>query len=289
MKTVLITGTSSGIGRATAAEFLRREWTVYATARNAADIAALGEAGCETAELDVTSDADVDRVVERILEETGRIDCLVNNAGYAQYGPLEDVPVDALEDQFEVNVYGPHRLTRTVLPHMRDRKTGTVVSVSSVLGRLATAGAGAYAGSKHALEAMCDALRLEVDEYGVDVVVVEPGPVRTRFGERADAELERLDRSEDRLDALARGDNLAAHEDYESVYSLIEDSSLLSSGDDVGVHPAAVATVIADAAATAHPDSRYAVGSTARLIMLARHLPDRWRDAAYRLVRWVVT
>jgi NAD(P)-dependent dehydrogenase (short-subunit alcohol dehydrogenase family) len=136
---------------------------------------------------------------------------------------------------------------------------------------------------------MCDALRLEVDEYGVDVVVVEPGPVRTRFGERADAELERLDRSEDRLDALARGDNLAAHEDYESVYSLIEDSSLLSSGDDVGVHPAAVATVIADAAATAHPDSRYAVGSTARLIMLARHLPDRWRDAAYRLVRWVVT
>ncbi|MFB6150795.1 MAG: SDR family NAD(P)-dependent oxidoreductase [Haloarculaceae archaeon] len=272
-KTALITGTSSGVGRATAAEFLRREWTVYATARDADDVADLADAGCKTAELDVTDGDAVERVVDRVLDETGRIDCLVNNAGYAQYGAIEDIPVDALGDQFDVNVYGPHRLTRAVLPSMRERGTGTVVNVSSVQGRIATAGGGAYAGSKHALEAMSDALRNEVDEHGVDVVLVEPGPVRTAFGDRADDQLARLERSGA----------------YESLYALIEDTSVLASGGDTGVHPSAVAAVVADAACTSDPDPRYPVGRTARLTLAARHLPDRWRDAAYRLVRWVLT
>jgi NAD(P)-dependent dehydrogenase (short-subunit alcohol dehydrogenase family) len=288
-KTALITGTSSGVGRATAAHFLRREWTVYATARDTDDVADLDDAGCETAELDVTDDAAVERVVDRVIEETGRIDCLVNNAGYAQYGPSEHVPTAALHDQFDVNVYGPHRLTRAVLPHMRERETGTIVNVSSVQGRVAPAGAGAYAGSKHALEAMSDALRQELDEYGVDVVVVEPGPVRTNFDDRADAELDRLDRSTDRLDAIARGDDIDSPDEYADLYELIADSNLLASGGDVGAHPSAVARVIGDAACSSDPDPRYAVGSTARLLMLARHLPDRWRDSATRLVRWLVT
>jgi NAD(P)-dependent dehydrogenase (short-subunit alcohol dehydrogenase family) len=172
---------------------------------------------------------------------------------------------------------------------MRERRTGTVVNVSSVQGRVSGAGVGAYAGSKHALEAMSDALRLELDEYGVDVVVIEPGAVRTRFGDRAVGQLDRLDRAEDRLDALARGDDIDDYDAYEPVYDLIEDSSLLASGGDVGIHPSAVATVIVDAASTSDPDPRYVVGSTARLLLLSRHLPDRWRDAVYRLVRWVVT
>jgi len=272
-KTALITGTSSGIGRATAAHFLRREWTVYATARDTDDVADLAEAGCETARLDVTNDDDVERVVDRILDETGRVDCLVNNAGYGQYGPLEDVTTDALHDQFDVNVYGPHRLTRAVLPNMRERETGTVVNVSSVQGRLSTAGSGAYSGSKHALEAMSDALRLELEPYGVDVVVVEPGPVRTAFGDRVDDEIAGLDRSGA----------------YDSVYDLLADSNVLASGGDVGVHPSDVATVIGDAVCTSDPAPRYPVGPTARALVAARHLPDRWRDAAYRLVQWVVT
>ncbi|PSP32742.1 oxidoreductase [Halobacteriales archaeon QH_10_67_22] len=272
-KTALITGTSSGIGRATAAHFLRREWTVYATARDTDDVADLAEAGCETARLDVTNDDDVERVVDRILDETGRVDCLVNNAGYGQYGPMEDVTTDALHDQFDVNVYGPHRLTRAVLPNMRERETGTVVNVSSVQGRLSTAGSGAYSGSKHALEAMSDALRLELEPYGVDVVVVEPGPVRTKFGDRVDDEIDGLDRS------IA----------YESVYDLLADSNVLASGGDVGVHPSDVATVIGDAVCTSDPAPRYPVGPTARVLVAARHLPDRWRDAAYRRVQWVVT
>jgi NAD(P)-dependent dehydrogenase (short-subunit alcohol dehydrogenase family) len=272
-KTALITGCSSGIGRATAVDFLRREWTVYATARDTDDVADLAEAGCETAELDVTSDADVERVVDRVLSEAGRIDCLVNNAGYAQYGPMEDVPVDALHDQFDVNVYGPHRLTRAVLPNMRERGTGTVVNVSSVQGRIATAGSGAYSGSKFALEAMSDALRVEVEEFGIDVVLVEPGPVATRFGDRADSEVDRLDRSAG----------------YGDLYALFEDTDVLASGNDFGVHPSEVAAVIADAACASDPDARYPVGTLATATIATRHLPDSLRDAGYRLVRWVLS
>ncbi|MEF8906447.1 MAG: SDR family oxidoreductase [Haloarculaceae archaeon] len=272
-KTALITGASSGIGRATAAAFLRRDWRVYATARDTDDVADLADAGCATARLDVTDDDAVDRVVDRVVDETGRIDCLVNNAGYAQYGPVEDVPVDALHDQFDVNVYGAHRMVRAVLPHMRRRRRGTVVNVSSPQGRVASAGMGAYAASKAALESLSDSLRVEAAAYDIEVVLVEPGPVRTAFGNRADDELLRLER---------RGN-------YESVYDLITDSNLLASSGDTGLHPSEVAHVIVDAASTSDPDPRYVVGSTARLVVAARHLPDRWRDGAYRLVDWLVS
>jgi len=175
-KTVLITGCSSGIGRATALAFLDEEWSVWATARDEDDVADLADEGCRTAELDVTNARDCERVVERVLDTEGRIDCLVNNAGYGQFGPLENVSLEELHAQFDVNVYGPHRLVREALPHMRERGDGTIVNVSSVSGRIATPGNGAYSGSKFALEAMSDALRAEVDDFGVDVVVVEPAP-----------------------------------------------------------------------------------------------------------------
>jgi NAD(P)-dependent dehydrogenase (short-subunit alcohol dehydrogenase family) len=272
-KTALITGASSGIGRATAAAFLRRDWRVYATARDTDDVADLADAGCATPQLDVTDDAAVDRVVDRVIDETGRIDCLVNNAGYAQYGPVEDVPMDALHDQFDVNVYGAHRMVRAVMPHMRRRRRGTVVNVSSPQGRVASAGMGAYAASKAALESLSDSLRVEADEYDVDVVVVEPGPVRTAFSHRAEDELANLER---------RGN-------YESVYDLIEDSNLLASDADTGLHPSEVAHVIVDAACASDPDPRYVIGTTARLVVAARHLPDRWRDGAARLVNWLVS
>ncbi|OYR76198.1 short-chain dehydrogenase/reductase, partial [Halorubrum sp. E3] len=173
-KTALITGCSSGIGRAAAHAFLDEGWTVYATARNPADVEALGEAGCELATLDVTDQGDVDRVVERILDEEGAIDALINNAGYGQFGPVEDVTTERVHDQFDVNVYGPHRLIRAVLPAMRRERDGTIVNVSSVAGRVSMPGGGVYSGSKFAIEAMSDALRNEVADHGIDVVVVEP-------------------------------------------------------------------------------------------------------------------
>ncbi len=269
-ETVLITGASSGVGRATASRFAENGWTVYATARTESDLDGLD---CRTDTLDVTSGEDIDRVVDRAIEETGQIDCLVNNAGYGQYGPVEDIPTDKLHRQFDVNVYGPHRLTRAVLPHMRDREAGTIVNVSSVAGRVVTPGGGAYSASKFALEALSDALRGEVDRFGVDVVVVEPGPVATGFRDRVEAELD---------------DGLERRPDYEWLYDLVEDAGLFAGDAPIAVEPEDVAAVIHDAACVADPDPRYPVGPVAKYLLYSRFLPDRARDALYRLVRRVV-
>jgi len=269
-KTALITGCSSGVGRATAEAFLEDDWAVYATARNPADVETLGEREhCDLNTLDVTDPDDVERVVSRMVERDGRIDALVNNAGYGQHGPLEDVTDDRLHRQFDVNVYGPHRLARAVLPHMREAGDGTVVNVSSVAGRIAAPGMGAYAGSKHALEGMSDALRAEVEPFGVDVVVVQPGPVETSF----------RDRVEDELDAGPRT------EAYESVYEFQEDASLIGGEGPFAVPPEAVAEVILEAAVSPDPGARYAVGSFAKLSLNARFLPDGLRDAAFAVLR----
>lgn len=267
-KTVLITGSSSGIGRATAEAFLDEGWEVYATARNPADVETLGDRGCSIATLDVTEDDDVGRVVDRIIDEQGRIDCLVNNAGYAQFGPIEDVPVDAVARQFDVNVYGPHRLTRAVLPHMRRRREGTIVNVSSVAGRLSFPGGGVYCGSKFALEGMTDALRAEVDEYGVDAVLIEPGPVETAFTDRASEELDDVERSGA----------------YESFYEVFEDTQAIGGGGPGAVPPERVAEDIVDAASSTKPASRVPVGALARASVLGRFVPDAARDRVFSLL-----
>ena len=269
-KTVLITGCSSGVGRATAEAFLEDDWAVYATARNPADIETLGERdGCDLNTLDVTDPEDVDRVVSRMVERDGRIDALVNNAGYGQHGPLEDVTDELLYRQFDVNVFGPHRLARAVLPHMREAGDGTIVNVSSVAGRVAAPGMGAYAGSKHAIEGMSDALRAEVEPFGLDVAVVQPGPVETSFRDRVEEE-------------LAAGDRTAA---YESVYEFQEDADLIGGEGPFAVPPEAVAEVVLEAAVSPDPQARYPVGSFAKLSLNARFLPDALRDAAFSLLR----
>jgi NAD(P)-dependent dehydrogenase (short-subunit alcohol dehydrogenase family) len=268
-KTVLITGCSSGIGRATAYAFLDDDWQVYATARNTADIQKLGEEGCDINTLDVTDPDDIERVVDRIIERDGRIDCLVNNAGYGQHGPLEDVSDDLLHRQFDVNVYGPHRLVRAVLPHMREREDGTIVNVSSVAGRLASPGMGAYSASKFALEGYSDALRNEVAPHGIDVSVVQPGPVKTRFRERVDEELDQYDRT----DA------------YADIYEFQEDASLFGADSPVAVHPKDVARVILEAGVSPDPEPRYVVGGFADLMVKLRFLPDRVRDRLFGLIR----
>jgi NAD(P)-dependent dehydrogenase (short-subunit alcohol dehydrogenase family) len=268
-KTVLITGCSSGIGRATAEAFLDDEWTVYATARDEDDVADLAEAGCATAELDVTNAREVERVVDRVIDDQGRIDCLVNNAGTGQFGAIEDVPTGAVHDQFDVNLYGPHRLIRAVLPHMREREAGRIINVSSAVGLLATPGEGVYSASKHALEGLSDALRAEVDPYGVDVVLVEPGPVATEF--------------EDRVERSRR--NLERSGAYEDIYAVQDDRAAIDASATFGMAPEEVATVIKDAASVTDPDPRYPVGKVAKACAVARYLPGRWRDRAWGLIR----
>jgi NAD(P)-dependent dehydrogenase (short-subunit alcohol dehydrogenase family) len=289
-KTVLITGCSSGIGRAAAHAFNDEGWTVYATARNPADIETLGEAGCELATLDVTDQSDVDRVVDRILDEEGAIDALVNNAGYGQFGPIEDVPTERVHEQFDVNVYGPHRLIKAVLPAMRRERDGTIVNVSSVAGRVSFPGGGVYCGSKFAVEAMSDALRNEVAEHGIDVVVVEPGPVKTNFSKRAQAEAGVEPDAED-----AGGDGDADDGDdaggldrsgaYESFYAMFEDAKLVGGGGPGAVEPELVAGAIYDAASATRPPARVQPGTAARVGVLARFLPDAVFDRGYEFVR----
>ena len=272
-KTVLITGCSSGIGRATAHAFNDEGWTVYATARNPADIETLGEAGCELATLDVTDPEDVDRVVDRILDEEGAIDALVNNAGYGQFGPVEDVTTDRVHEQFDVNVYGPHRLIRAVLPGMRRERDGTIINVSSVTGRVAFPGSGVYSGSKFALEAMSDALRNEVREFGIDVVVVEPGPVKTNFADRAGREAGPME-----ADGIERS---GAYDDF---YTLFEDTQLVGGDGPGSVEPELVAAEILNAASATKPPTRVQPGTLAKASVLARLLPDSIRDKGFETI-----
>ncbi|MEF8829762.1 MAG: SDR family oxidoreductase [Haloarcula sp.] len=268
-KTVLITGASSGIGRASAEAFLADDWTVWATAREESDIESLGEDGCETAELDVTNPRECERVVEALIDAEGRLDCLVNSAGYPQFGAVEDVSTAALHEQFDVNLYGPHRLIREVLPHMRARENGTIVNVSSVAGRIAFPNQGGYAASKFALEGLSDALRMEVESFGIDVVLVEPGPVETNFDKRADEE----------------HDNLEESGAYDWLYRAHEDSNLVGIQDALSVTPGTVALTIRDAASASDPEPRYPVGQGAQLLLMLDYLPARWRDAAFGVIR----
>ncbi len=266
-RAVLITGCSSGIGRAAAQAFRAEGWRVMATARDIDDIGLLAEDGCETAALDVTDETAVDAVIDSAIDTFGQLDCLVNNAGWSQLGPLEDVSTARLHRQFEVNVYGPHRLARAVLPHMRARGDGTIINVSSAIGRHALPGCGAYSASKHALEAMSDALRAEVRQSGVDVVVIEPGTVETSFRSRATRELAGLDRS-----AV-----------YSPLYRLLDDWSSLD-GVPTAIDAEAVADVIVNAASATQPESRYVVGPVAPLVIWSAYLPDRVRDRLYGLL-----
>lgn len=264
-RVVLITGCSSGIGRATALAFLDAEWDVVATSRNTSDIAALADAGCKTVTLDVRSDEQVRTVVDEVIDTFGQIDCLVNNAGFAQLGPSEDVSVDALHRQFDVNVYGPHRLARAVLPYMRTQERGTIINVSSVLGRIALPGTGIYSGSKFALEAISDAMRAETRSFGVNVVLIEPGNVDTRFPVRAGREVDRLDQT-------------AA---YAALYRLIDDWSSIGGIGATDLTPNDVAGAILNAASATDPDPRYAIGASGQAGTLLRFLPGRLRDRLY--------
>lgn len=272
--TVLVTGCSSGIGRATANAFLAEGWDVFATARDPADLTDLGDAGCRTKALDVTDYAQIPTIVEEIQQDTGRIDCLVNNAGYAQFGPVEDIASEKVQRQFAVNVFGPQQLIRSVLPGMREYGEGTIVNVSSVVGELTHPLGGIYCGSKTALETMSDALRVEVEPFGVDVVIVQPGPVTTSFQERARQE---LPANAERTDA------------YEADYSALLDIKTISRDGPFSVGPDTVAQTILHAATCPDPSARYPVGLIAKLAGYSKFLPDRVHDFGYRALRRLVT
>lgn len=179
-RNVLITGCSSGIGRATAEAFRTDGWSVYATARDRSDVEELAERGCRTALLDVTDEGTVESVVDGIVAEDGRIDCLVNNAGVVEISSVEETSPEAFRDLFDVNLFGPHRMVRAVAPHMRERGRGRIINIGSVAGRFPVPLDGTYCASKAGLRALSAVLRDELRPFGVSVVLVEPPYVRTR-------------------------------------------------------------------------------------------------------------
>src|SRR5918995_1872868 len=184
-KAVLITGCSTGIGRATAEHLACSGHTVYATARRPESIDDLKAAGCKTLALDVSDEGSMSAAVAAVEEAEGAVGALVNNAGYSQSGALETIPLDDVRRQFETNVFGLLRMCQLVLPGMRREGRGRIVNLSSMGGKLTFPGGGIYHATKHAVEALSDAMRFEVRGFGVDVVVIEPGLIRTSFGDAA--------------------------------------------------------------------------------------------------------
>lgn len=265
---VLITGCSSGIGRAAALHLAERGCTVIATARRVDDLADLAAAGCRTLPLDVTDESSMRAAVDAIEASHGRIDVLVNNAGYSQSGAVESVPLAKTRAQFETNVFGPLRLTQLVLPGMRRRRAGRVVNISSMGGRLVFPGGGVYHASKYAVEALSDALRYELRPFGVAVVLIEPGLIRTHFAATVGAKLSTLGG-----DADPAGDAAAVYADFNDVIArgtvaAYERGPMARMAGE----PLDVARTIARAIEAPRPRARYTVAVSATFFLTLR----RW-------------
>jgi NAD(P)-dependent dehydrogenase (short-subunit alcohol dehydrogenase family) len=255
-RTVLVTGASSGIGEATARSFLERGWTVYAAARRTEKMEALARAGALVQPLDVTCEASIAALVSRIDADHGRLEVLVNNAGIGVYGSVEEVPMDEARRQFEVNLFGIARLTQLVLPAMRAARSGTIVNVSSIGGRVYTPMGAWYHASKHALEGWSDCLRLEVAPFGIHVVVVEPGAIETEFAEIAITPL--LERS--------------AGGPYAAFAGRMAAATRRAYLDKKASPPDLIAGIIRKAVESKRPKTRYVAGYLGKPVIWARRL-----------------
>jgi NAD(P)-dependent dehydrogenase (short-subunit alcohol dehydrogenase family) len=265
-KAVLITGCSSGIGRATAKLMAAGGHRVYATARRLESIADLTERGCRTLALDVTDEESMRAAVAAVEKAEGAVGVLVNNAGYSQSGAVETLDMDDVRRQFETNVFGLIRMCQLVLPGMRSRRAGRIINLSSMGGKLTFPGGGAYHATKYAIEAISDALRFEVKGFGVDVVVIEPGLIKTRFSETAKATIDEGD-----------GGPYASFNEAVAAATVDAYQGPLSR---LGGGPEAVARTIEKAVTAKRPRTRYPVTPSAWLLMGQRAvLTDRMWDA----------
>ncbi len=269
-KAVLITGCSTGIGRATAAHLAARGHRVYASARRPDAIADLEASGCSTIALDVTDEHSMRAAVESIEAAEGAIGTLVNNAGYSQSGAVESVTLDDIRAQFETNVFGLVRMSQLVLPGMRRQGSGRIVNVGSMGGKLTFPGGGVYHATKYAVEAISDAMRFEVKGFGVDVVLIEPGLIKTRFAEAAVGALRAGTEDEGPYAEFNEAVAASTTNAYEGLLAR-----------RLGGGPEDVARAIEKAITTRRPKARYPVTLSARVIMGQRRLlTDRMWDGA---------
>lgn len=263
-RVALVTGASSGIGKATAHALAAAGFVVYAGARRPDALADLESAGLCPVRLDVTDEDSLVGAVRAAEAEHGAVDVLVNNAGYGELGAVEEVAADRWRRQFDTNVVGPVRLAQLVLPNMRRQHRGRIINVGSMGGELTFPFGGAYHASKYAIEALSDALRVEVKPFGVDVVVIQPGVVRTPLGDASIAALRTTPDSP--YAAMVAGFERQSRASFESGRGILV--------------PERVAVTIVAAAQARRPRTRYKVGTIARILPVLRHaLPDRAWDA----------
>lgn len=256
-RVALVTGASAGIGKAVVRRLLRDGWRVYGAARRVEQMDDIRSEGAAVLRLDVTDDGSMRAAVRDVLAAEGRIDALVNNAGYGSYGAIEDVPMAEARRQFEVNVFGLARMTQLVLPHMRRAGTGTIVNISSMGGRIWMPVGGWYHATKHAVEVLSDALRAETRPFGIRVVVVQPGAIESEWA----------DISADNLLQHSRGTAYGRH--VEPMAALLRDHSNAASPD-------VVADAVSKAVESRRPRRRYAVPMDAKVLIFLRWLLPEW-------------
>jgi NADP-dependent 3-hydroxy acid dehydrogenase YdfG len=293
-KAVLVTGCSSGIGRASALRLSRSGWTVYATARRPETLAELADAGCRTLALDVTEEDSMRAAVAAVEQAEGAVGVLINNAGYSQSGAIETVPIEAVRRQFETNVLGLVRLTQLVLPRMRTQRWGKIVNLGSMGGRLTFPGGGCYHATKYALEAISDALRFELRGFGIDVVLLEPGLITTEFGHAATASMAAVTGPGHGSPAEYSPGSPAANgpgsdEDKDPYARFNATVGAVTAGAyegpmrHFGAGPERVAKVIERAITRRHPPARITITPSAKVLLATRRLlSDRAWDAAMR-------
>ena len=259
-QTVLITGSSSGIGNETAKLLVQEGYVVYAAARRVEQMRDLEDMGATVLKMDVTKEEEIVAGVERISEERGGTDVLVNNAGFGLYGPVEETPLDAARYQFEVNLFGLARLTQLVLPRMRERGAGKIVNISSIGGKVYSPLGSWYYATKHALEGWSDCLRWELKRFGIDVIIIQPGLIRTEFGDVAFGGLKEKMR--------------------DSAYSRIFDRlTERMDGYGGGSSPSVIADVVVRAIRAKRPRTRYSAGRFAKPTLIFRKFAsDRMFD-----------
>ncbi|MBR6847849.1 MAG: oxidoreductase [Bacteroidales bacterium] len=267
-KVILLTGASSGIGYDTATRLARQGHKVYGAARRIDKMLPLKELGVIPIKMDVTDDASMIAGVNAVMEAEGRIDVLVNNAGYGYFGAIENVSMEEARKQLEVNVFGLARLTQLVIPHMRQQGSGRIVNLASIAGKLALYFGGWYHVSKFAVEGFSDALRMELKPFGIDVVIIEPGGIRTEWGVIA----------ADHLAESSKGtvyEQAALNEANAMKYTYTR-AKLLS-------NPSVIAKAICKGVNRRHPKARYRTGMGSHsLVFLHWLLPSKWWDGLMR-------
>ena len=263
-KVVLITGTSSGIGKVTLEKLVKDGHIVYGTVRKEADKKIVEDLGGKPIVVEMTDYGSLERTVNKVISEQGRIDALYNNAGYGLYGAVEDVSMEDAHHQFEVNLFGLARLTQLVIPHMRKQKSGKIINTSFMGGKIYTPFGAWYHATKHALEGWSDCLRVELKPFGIDVVVIEPGAIETNF-----------------IDAMSGFVERSKGGAYEESINKMMSSMSDANGNPrfTGSPPSVIADVVSQAINTERPKTRYMAGRMAgTMLFIRRWFGDRGYD-----------